>query len=94
MQPRPFCTSKACKDAEDSAQSISGCLFYALQADNVTADEGAETAFLVTDFDVDPANVELDVAQAGADGGTTWVPMGGRPIAPASRPACRSPRAR
>src|SRR5262249_26903845 len=63
-----------------SAQSISGCLFYTLQADNVTADEGAETTFLVTNFGVDPTNVELDVAQSSSHG-TTWVAMGGRQIA-------------
>ena len=75
------CTSKACQLAEVSAQSISGCIFYTLQADNVTADEGAETTFLITNFDVDPANVQLEVAQQSADGGTGWVAMGGVPIA-------------
>jgi IgGFc binding protein len=75
------CTSAACQDAEASPQNIAGCLFYTLQADNVTADEGAETTFLVTNLGVDPTNVQLEVAQATSDG-TTWVAMGGRQIAP------------
>jgi hypothetical protein len=74
------CTSEACRDAETSPQSIAGCTFYTLQADNVTADEGAETTFLVTNVGVDPANVQVEVAQPSADGG--WVAMGGRQIAP------------
>src|SRR6185437_6185641 len=71
------CTSYDCYQTELSAQNIAGCLFYTLQADNVAADEGAETTFLVTNLDVDPTNVQLDVAQA-TSGGTTWVAMGGR----------------
>ena len=69
------CTSTACQDAEASPQKIAGCVFYTLQADNVTADEGATTSFLVANAGVDPANVQLEVAQARSDG-TTWVAMG------------------
>jgi hypothetical protein len=74
------CTSKACQMAEVSAQNIAGCLFYTLQADNVTADEAAETTFLVTNLGVDPTSAQLEVAQA-TSAGTTWVAMGGKPIA-------------
>jgi hypothetical protein len=74
------CTSADCFQAEISAQSIAGCLFYTLQADNVTADEGAETTFLVTNLGVDPTNVQLEVAQATTNA-TTWVAMGARQIA-------------
>ncbi len=69
------CTSSACATAELSSQSIAGCMFYTLQADNVTADDGAETTFLVTNFGVDPANVEIDVPQSSSTG-ATWVAVG------------------
>ena len=74
------CTSAACATAEISSQNIAGCLFYSLQADNVTADDGAETAFLVTNFGVDPANVEIDGAQP-TSGGAAWGAIGRRQIA-------------
>ncbi len=73
------CTSMACQTAEGSTQSIAGCVFYTLQADNVTADDGAETTFLVTNFGVDPANVEIDVPQPTSTG-TSWVAVGGGQI--------------
>jgi hypothetical protein len=73
------CTSSACATAELSEQSISGCLFYTLQADNVTADDDAETTFLVTNLGVDPASVELEVAQP-APAGAVWVAMSGQQI--------------
>ncbi|HEY6475847.1 MAG TPA: IgGFc-binding protein [Polyangia bacterium] len=74
------CTSSACATAELSGQNIVGCLFYSLQADNVTADDGAQTTFLVTNFGVDPANVELEVMQLTSDG-ADWASFAGRQIA-------------
>ena len=40
------CTSTACRDSEGTGEGIAGCIFYALQADNVTADENATTSFI------------------------------------------------
>ena len=85
------CTSSACATAELSSQSIAGCMFYTLQADNVTADDGAETTFLVTNFGVDPGNVEIDVPQSSSTG--ALVESGDR-LASGRRLACRSPRGR
>jgi hypothetical protein len=61
------CTSSACASAELTSNTPVGCLFYTLQADNVTADEAAGTTFLVTSQGPDPANVELQ--QWTSDGG-------------------------
>lgn len=70
------CTSKVCYVTESVTNSIVGCLFYTLQADNVTADEAAATTFLVTTQSADPANVELQQLLP-ADGGMAWTKMNG-----------------
>lgn len=63
------CTSSACASAELTTNTAVGCLFYTLQADNVTADEAAGTTFLVTGQGPDPVNVELQ----------QWTSNGGPP---------------
>ena len=58
----------ACQLLEGPSPTLGvvGCLFYTLQADNVTADEAAATSFLVANPGPDAANVALQVAQSGA----------------------------
>jgi hypothetical protein len=66
------CTSLACQMVEGtSTRTLSGCLFYTLQADNVTADEAAETSYLVNNATNDPARVQLEHATLGAAPGGT-----------------------
>ena len=60
------CTSMACWKLEMVSPSVVGCLFYSLQADNVTEDEAATTSFLVSNPGPDAANVALQAAQSGA----------------------------
>jgi IgGFc binding protein len=70
------CTSMACAKSEANSQSVAGCLFYTLQADNVTADEAATTSFLVANPGPDAANVALQAAQP-ATSGSTWSTLAG-----------------
>ncbi|HSY40801.1 MAG TPA: IgGFc-binding protein, partial [Polyangia bacterium] len=65
----------ACQLSESGGEGIAGCLFYTLQADNVTADENATTSFLVANAGQARANVKLEAAQAGS-GGTGWATLG------------------
>ena len=55
-------------------KGVSGCLFYTLQPDNVTADENATTSFLVANPGPYAANVAVEVAQPKSSGGG-WTPM-------------------
>ena len=73
------CTSSACAAAESKVNSVVGCLFYTLQADNVTADEAAATSFLVTGQGPDLVHVELQQSQSTADG-TLWTEIAGAQI--------------
>jgi hypothetical protein len=67
------CTSSDCQTAETNSNSLLGCLFYTLEADNVTADEGATTSFLITNPGDDPAAVELQYpSPPDAGGATQW----------------------
>jgi hypothetical protein len=68
------CTSMACKTAENDSLSVAGCLFYTLQADNVTADEAATTSLLVANPGPDAANVALQAAQP-ASSGSSWLDL-------------------
>jgi hypothetical protein len=68
------CTSMTCSVSEMNHKGVSGCLFYTLQPDNVTADENATTSFLVANPGVYAANVTLEVAQSKSSGGG-WTPM-------------------
>ncbi len=68
------CTSMTCSAAEMNHKGVSGCLFYTLQPDNVTADENATTSFLVANPGVYAANVTLEVAQP-TSSGAGWTPM-------------------
>jgi len=69
------CTSSACQSSESTGQGIAGCIFYTLQADNVTADENATTSFLVANAGLARANVTLEVAQP-ASAGAAWAQLG------------------
>ena len=69
------CTSSACQASESNGQGIAGCLFYTLQADNVTADENATTSFLVANAGLARANVTLELAQPASDG-AGWTELG------------------
>ena len=69
------CTSMACQASEGTGEGIAGCLFYTLQADNVTADENATTSFLVANAGQARANVTLEAAQS-ASGGAGWTELG------------------
>ena len=42
------CTSLNCQSAESNTNSLVGCLFYTVEAENVDADQTAATSFLVT----------------------------------------------
>jgi hypothetical protein len=68
------CTSDPCYYAEANGKSITGCLFYTVEADNVAADESATTSFLVANPGPDPANVELDLAQPPSTG-SSWMKL-------------------
>ncbi len=69
------CTSQACWNAEaNSTRTLSGCLFYTLQADNVSADEAAQTSYLVNNPNGDPARVQLERATQGSNS-TVWLPI-------------------
>jgi hypothetical protein len=68
------CTSVACSMSEMNRKGVSGCLFYTLQADNVTADENATTSFLVANPGSYAANVTLEVAHP-TSSGAGWTPM-------------------
>jgi len=69
------CTSSACQASESNGQGVAGCIFYTLQADNVTADENATTSFLVANAGLARANVTLEMAQP-ASGGAAWMELG------------------
>ena len=60
--------------SEMNRKGVSGCLFYTLQADNVTADENATTSFLVANPGSYAANVSLEVAHPTSTG-AGWTPM-------------------
>ena len=64
----------ACATEENNHKDVTGCLFYTLQADNVTADENGTTSFLVANPGPDPANVSLELAQP-AGSGAAWMAM-------------------
>jgi hypothetical protein len=74
------CTSSACAMVEVTPNSAIGCLFYTLQADNVTADEAAATTFLVTGQGPDPVNVELD-QMLSSGGAAAWTATAAASIA-------------
>jgi hypothetical protein len=68
------CTSSDCQIAETNTNSLVGCLFYAVQAENVEADAAKATSFLVTNPGGDPAAVEIQVPDpAGLYVGATWL---------------------
>jgi hypothetical protein len=84
------CTSMACWTSETtSTRTLSGCLFYTLQADNVAADEAAQTSYLVNNPGPDPARVQLERASLGSNSSTIWTPI---PTATAQVPAGASAR--
>jgi hypothetical protein len=60
---------------------VNGCLFYTLQADNVTADENATTSFLVANPGDYAANVMLEVAQP-TSSGAGWTAMQEKRVSP------------
>jgi hypothetical protein len=68
------CTSVACQASETTGEGIAGCIFYSLQADNVTADENATTSFLVANAGQARANVTLEAPPA--PGASTWTELG------------------
>lgn len=74
------CTSSACASVEVTPNTAVGCLFYTLQADNVTADESAATTFLVTGQGPDPVNVELDQVSS-TGGAAAWTATAAASIA-------------
>ncbi|HXJ21731.1 MAG TPA: IgGFc-binding protein [Polyangia bacterium] len=76
------CTSQACRDIETaSTRTLLGCLFYTVQADNVTADEAAQTSYLLNNAGTDPAQVRLEQATPGSNGTATWTAIGSVQVA-------------
>jgi hypothetical protein len=67
------CTSNDCEMAEKNTNSLVGCLFYTVKAENVDADQSAPTSFLVTNPGGDPAAVEIQrPAPTGTAGARQW----------------------
>jgi hypothetical protein len=67
------CTSSDCEMAENNTNSLVGCLFYTVQAENVDADQSAPTSFLVTNPGGDPAAVDLERPMpAGSGNAPQW----------------------
>lgn len=66
------CTTSFCSSVEARALSLSGCLFYTVQPDNVAADEAATTSYLISNPGSDPANVRLEQAMPGTSEATDW----------------------
>jgi len=75
------CTSMACATAEANNNSAVGCLFYTLQADNVAADEAAETTFLIANSGPNAASVQVELAMPSA-GGNLWTAQGAAQVNP------------
>jgi hypothetical protein len=72
------CTSSDCQLAERNTNSLVGCLFYTLQAENVASDEGARTSFLVTNPGDDTAALQIErPGGTSADGRTQWMTAAG-----------------
>jgi hypothetical protein len=69
------CTSAACQSSETTGEGIAGCLFYTLQADNVTADENATTSLLVANAGQARADVTFEAAPPAPDG-SGWTQLG------------------
>ncbi len=78
------CTTSACYAAEARTRSLSGCLFYTVQPDNVAADEAAMTSYVVSNAGTDPANVQLERATPGTTQTTDWMRVPGVQV-PAGR---------
>jgi hypothetical protein len=53
------CTSRACQQAETNVTSFVGCLFYALDMENVVADDMATASLLITNPGASVATVQL-----------------------------------
>jgi hypothetical protein len=53
------CTTRACNEEENRGTSFSGCLFYAVEGDNVSADLGFATSLLVTNPSSEVARTEV-----------------------------------
>ncbi len=68
------CTTSPCQVAEARTRSVTGCLFYTLQPDNVAADEAALTSYVINNAGADPANVQLERAMPGTSESTVWMP--------------------
>jgi IgGFc binding protein len=68
------CTSNDCEMAEKNTNSLVGCLFYTVKAENVDADQSAPTSFLVTNPGGDPAAVEIQRPVPAATGGAPQWP--------------------
>jgi hypothetical protein len=67
------CTSLNCQSAEMNTNSLIGCLFYTVEAENVDADQTAATSFLVTNPGDDPAAVEIQLPfSSGPGGASQW----------------------
>ncbi len=71
------CTTSACYSTEARTRSLSGCLFYTVQPDNVAADEAAMTSYVVSNAGSDPANVQLERATPGTTKTTGWMRVTG-----------------
>jgi len=66
------CTTSFCYNAEARTRTLSGCLFYTVQPDNVAADEAALTSYVIANAGSDPANVRLEHAMPGTSEATGW----------------------
>ena len=67
------CTSLDCQSAETNTNSLIGCLFYTVEAENVDADQTAATSFLATNPGDDPAAVEIQLPfSSGPGGASQW----------------------
>jgi IgGFc binding protein len=68
------CTSLNCQSAETNTNSLIGCLFYTVEAENVDTEQTAATSFLVTNPGDDPAAVEIQLPFSSGPGGVTQWP--------------------
>ncbi|HEY7373044.1 MAG TPA: IgGFc-binding protein [Polyangia bacterium] len=78
---RGRCMTVECAAADRARNSIEGCVFYTVEADNAASDTAAPTSFLVSNPGLEPATVKLE--QLGAEG--AWTSMAGQQatVAPA-----------
>ena len=77
---RGRCTSNACADAELDIKSVVGCLFYAVEAENVDSDSDRAASVLITNPGNDTAKVVLQFPVRSDKGEREWLVLSGTSI--------------